>query len=277
MKMLGKLRHFARVPGWLLASTLLTGSLGGCQKPPTQKAPTPEQPSKMAVTDINFMADDGLTVSGRFYRATPPKALILLFHQANSSKDEYSTIAPKLVEKGFSALAIDQRSGGTMFGKNMTASRVQSPATYGDARHDLEAALAWGRSMNLPIIIWGSSYSSALVFELAAKHPADVSAILAFSPGEYVGPGNPVAAAATKVRVPVYVSVGSNPDEVREARPIFEAVGAKLKTLYVPKSGVHGSSTLIPDRNPGGAVDNWASVERFLNSLDKGPSAPLPD
>jgi alpha-beta hydrolase superfamily lysophospholipase len=265
--LMSKLRSGGRA-----ASIFVLAVLAGCQQAPS-RGPMPEQPSKMAVTDVNFMADDGLTVSGRFYRATGPKALILLFHQANSSKDEYATIAPTLVEMGYSALAIDQRSGGAMFGKNMTAARMQTPATYGDALHDLEAALSWSRTMNLPVIIWGSSYSSALAFELAARHPRDVTAVLAFSPGEYLGPGNPVAAAAAKVRAPVYISVGSDPGELRQAKPIYDAVSIKDKVLNVPKVGIHGASTLIAERNPAGAAANWSSVERFLAGIDQNRPA----
>ncbi len=246
---------------------MLVMALAACEQPAA--APMPEQPAMMAVTPVNFMAEDGLTVSGRYYRAGAPKALILLFHQANSSKDEYATIAPRLVEQGYSALAIDQRAGGGMFGTNQTAARMTAPATYGDALHDLDAALSWGRSMQLPTIVWGSSYSSALVFELAAKHPNEISAVLAFSPGEYLGPGDPVAAAAAKTTVPVFVAVSSDPSELTAARSIYARVPSTAKTLYVPSNGIHGSSTLIADRNPKGAEANWAKVAAFLASVAK--------
>lgn len=250
-----------------LLSIVFVLTLAACQQAPT--VPMPEQPAMMAVTPVNFMADDGLTVSGRYYRAGAPKALILLFHQANSSKDEYATIAPKLVEQGYSALAIDQRSGGAMFGTNQTAARMAAPATYGDALHDLDAALDWGRTMQLPVIVWGSSYSSALVFRLAAEHPGEVSAVLAFSPGEYLGAGDPVAVAAAKTNVPVFVAVASDPSELAAAKPIFFNIASTSKTLYVPAHGVHGSSTLIADRNPKGAAANWAKVNAFLESVTK--------
>lgn len=250
----------------LFAPILLVLPLTACEKPPA-KGPIPQQPSMMAITPVDFMADDGLTVSGRYYRADTPKALILLFHQANSSNQEYATIAPKLVEMGYSALAIDQRSGGNMFGPNKTAARMTAPVTYGDALHDLEAALSWGRNMHLPVVVWGSSYSAALVFQLAAKHPKDVSAVLAFSPGEYLGPGDPVAAAATKLKVPVYVTVASDPAELAEAKPIYDAIRSSGKKLYVPTAGLHGSSTLIEDRNAKGAATNWAQVSSFLTAV----------
>jgi pimeloyl-ACP methyl ester carboxylesterase len=249
-----------------LLPALFAVSLVSCQAAPS-KTPMPEQPSMMAITPVDFMAEDGLSVSGRFYRADTPKALILLFHQANSSKDEYATIAPKLVKMGYSALAIDQRSGGAMFGPNQTAARMQSPATYNDAIHDLDAAFSWSRSMNVPVIVWGSSYSSALVFELAARHPKAVAAVLAFSPGEYLGPNNPVAAAAAKVTAPVFITVADAGDELKAAKPIFDATAATNKKLYVPTAGIHGSSTLITDRNAAGEAANWAAVTAFLDPL----------
>ena len=250
--------HIKRLLPELVALILV-----GCQQAPS-KAPMPEQPSMMAVTPVNFMAADGLTVSGRYYRADSPKALILLFHQAGSSKAEYATIAPRLVDMGYSALAIDQRSGGSMFGMNQTAARVTTPVTYGDVLYDLDAALSWSRTMHLPVILWGSSYSSALVLELAAKHPNDIAAVMAFSPSEYLGPGKPVQAAATKVTVPVFVTVASDPAELAQAKPIFAAVKSAGKKLYIPSVGVHGSSTLITKRNERGVVANWAAVTDFL-------------
>lgn len=53
--------------------------------------------------------------------------MILLFHQAGSSKAEYATISPRLVAAGYSALAIDQRSGGELFGSNETAAALAAP------------------------------------------------------------------------------------------------------------------------------------------------------
>jgi len=248
---------------------LVSAALAGCGQAPTPTAkPMPEQPSMMAVTPVNFMADDGLTVSGRYYRAEQPKALILLFHQANSSKEEYAEIAPKLVEAGYAALAIDQRSGGAMFGRNETAARLPKGADYASAIHDLQGALGWANTMSLPVIIWGSSYSSSLVFELAAKNPGKVAALLSFSPGEYLGDGKPVAAAAAKVRVPVFITSAKNAQEIAAAKAIFDAVPGARKSFAVPGiAGVHGASTLIASRNPTGAADNWRAVMTFLKSV----------
>jgi hypothetical protein len=74
---------------------------------------------------VTLQAHDGVSVSGLVYEARQPKGIILLFHQAGSSKAEYATIAPGLAAAGFTALAIDQRSGGTLYGPNETVSRLR--------------------------------------------------------------------------------------------------------------------------------------------------------
>lgn len=75
-------------------------------------------------TAVFLKAADGVLVHGLEYRAIRPRALILLFHQAGSSKAEYATIAPRLAAAGYTSLAIDQRSGGSLLGPNATVAGV---------------------------------------------------------------------------------------------------------------------------------------------------------
>ena len=69
--------------------------------------------AQTAATPVTLRARDGVSIAGLVYPATHAKSIVLLFHQANSSKAEYATIAPRLAAAGFSALALDQRSGGS--------------------------------------------------------------------------------------------------------------------------------------------------------------------
>ena len=223
-------------------------------------------PAVAAPAPVLLKAADGVAVHGAYYRAEQPKALILLFHQAGSSKDEYASIAPHLVEAGYSAMAIDQRSGGSMFGPNQTAAGLSRRADYLEARQDLEAAVHWGEAQKLPVILWGSSYSAALVFLVAADHP-ELKAVLAFSPGEYLDHKDMVKQAAAKVRMPVYVTSASDPEEIAPAKAILAASPAAVKVQVVPRVGVHASSTLIPVRNPKGAAANWPPVLAFLRRV----------
>ncbi len=220
---------------------------------------------------VVLTAADGVKVHGEFWPAADAKLstpLILAFHQAGSSHAEYAPLAPRLNRAGFHVLAIDQRSGGSEFGgTNLTVAGLGRSTGYAAALPDLEAALAWGklRSKGAPIIVWGSSYSAALVFLLAGKHPADVAGLLAFSPGEYLGAPNAVASAAGTVRVPVFVTQSSDADETLESRAILQATASSDKTLALPKrQGLHGSATLRADRNAQGAEDNWSAVLGFL-------------
>ncbi|MBI1774753.1 MAG: alpha/beta fold hydrolase [Proteobacteria bacterium] len=201
----------------------------------------------------------------------PGRPLILLFHQAGSNRAEYATIAPNLLTLGFDALAIDQRSGGSLFGHdNETVQRLGHSEGYGKAYGDLEAALLWARSTGRsgPAIVWGSSYSAALVFLLAAKHPDEVKALLAFSPGEYLDGATSVRRAAAQLSIPIYVTSAKEGAEVAQAKAILDSAPGRQKIQFVPRiAGVHGSSTLSLDRNPKGAEENWAAVKAFLTSL----------
>jgi alpha-beta hydrolase superfamily lysophospholipase len=217
---------------------------------------------------IKLNAADGVTVYGERYSADgDPKATILLFHQAGSNRGEYAPIAPRLAKAGFDAIAIDQRSGGTRFGHtNQTVDALGASANYRDAFADLEAALAYARNTRpgKPVILWGSSYSASLVFMLAARRPEGVAAILAFSPGEYFGGGAPVAKAAAKVTVPIFVTSSPDASEVAQAKAILAAAPAEVKVQFVPDYGRHGSSTLRADTNPKGAEEVWSAVNAFL-------------
>lgn len=216
---------------------------------------------------IRLRAADGVVIHALRYDAAHPRATILLFHQAGSGKGEYATIAPRLVRQGFSALAIDQRAGGGLFGRNETAAALPRAATYAEAELDLAAAFVWARAQHRPVILWGSSYSAALVFRVAARHPGDVTAVLAFSPGEYLGQPRAVRAAAARVRVPIFVTSAATTPEIAAARAILAASPARVRVQYRPTHGVHGSSTLIAQSNPTGVAANWRAVTTFLDRV----------
>lgn len=218
-----------------------------------------------APAPVSLRAADGVVVHALRYDAARPRATVLLFHQAGSSKGEYAAIAPRLAAAGFAALAIDQRAGGGLYGRNQTAAALPRPATYLEAERDLEAAFAWARARHRPVVLWGSSYSAALVFRLAARHPGQVAAVLAFSPGEYLDDKHAIAAAVTKVTAPVFVTSASTPPEIAAARAILSTTPARVRVQYRPVHGIHGASTLIAAKNPAGAADTWRAVTAFLD------------
>ena len=91
-----------------------------------------------------------------------------------------------------------------------------------EALHDLEAALQWAKSSGQtgPIMVWGSSYSAALVFLLAASHRrGEVKAILAFSPGEYLHGSSTVRKAAAQVSIPIFVTSAKDQKRLQWLNP----------------------------------------------------------
>ena len=198
------------------------------------------------------------------------RGTILLFHMADSNRAEYAPIAPELARLGFDSLAIDQRSGGDAWGqRNQTASLLARDPGYRAALPDLQAALAWARQRDATglVLAWGSSYSAALIFLLAAQAGEGVSALLAFSPGEYLG-NPPVRASAAMVRCPVFVTNAADAEEAATAGALLVAVRGAPKRQYRPTIGVHGSAALRVDRNPRGAATAWAAVTSFLDEVE---------
>jgi alpha-beta hydrolase superfamily lysophospholipase len=229
-------------------------------------------PGAAAAEAVSFAASDHVQVFADYYAAeSKAKPLILLFHMAGSNRAEYAPIAPVLVTLGFNALAIDQRSGGTLWGHaNETVQHLGKSTDYAGALLDLEAAVQWAKSSGHTgkLIVWGSSYSAALVFVLAARHPKEIAAVLAFSPGEYLGGASTVRSAAAQLALPIFVTSAMAADEVAQAKAILAAAPSTEKIQFVPRiAGVHGSSTLRADRDPKGADENWTAVEGFLATL----------
>lgn len=254
--------------GVMLLAACTQGSPGAGNAASVDSASERPVTPTMPGAAITLTAADGVVIHGALYRAANPKAVILLFHQAGSGKGEYATIAPRLVAMGYTALAIDQRSGGDLFGRNETASAIATRPTYLDAKADLQAALDWARPQGKPIVLWGSSYSSALVFLVARENPRTLAGLLSFSPGEYLGQDDLVRSNAAKLAIPVFVTSAKNAGEIAAAKAIVDAVPGSDNVDAVPMiAGVHGSSTLIPARNPRGAEDNWRAVEAFLRKV----------
>lgn len=221
--------------------------------------------------EIQFKSSDGITITGDLYEIENKAApLILLFHQAGYSRGEYREIAPKLNALGFACLAIDQRSGNEVNGViNLThaeAAKTNNTTTYPDAFPDLEAALNYSKNdlSRNEVIIWGSSYSSSLVFILAAKYPKQITGILSFSPGEYFKyKKKKVQDYAKKVKCPVFITSAKN--EKSSWEDIYELINSEKEYFLPTKKGFHGSKALWTEKE--GNEEYWETVINFLNKL----------
>ena len=246
----------SRIPTWLVLALVLVLVV-----PAAARAGQP----------LALHTSDGVTVYGTYTAsATPGARILLLFHQAGASRHEYDPLIPAFHRLGWDTLAIDQRSGGNLFGgHNQTVAKRGGSTGYLAALPDLEAALAWARLRKYPTIVAvGSSYSSSLVLLLAARHPHDLAAVASFSPGEYFADRNRVKTAAARLRMPVYIT--TDPKEEGNVDVVLRDAHGGNIVRYRPAAGVHGASTLVCARDAAGCRANMASFADFLNSLVGG-------
>jgi len=221
---------------------------------------------------------DGVMIPALEYRSsrTEGQPFVLLFHQGGGSGPaEYEPIAPRIHEAGFNVLVIDQRRGGDRFGsRNLVAERFDPATTsYCAALPDLEAALGHARSTEpeREAILWGSSYSAALVIQLGANRPDDVGGVLAFSPAS----GDPMDGCrpepfAERLTDPLLVvrPLSETQNEwIAEQLQLFADLG---HSTYVADPGAHGSSALVPERADGDTEDTWSVVMDFLEQVRAG-------
>jgi alpha-beta hydrolase superfamily lysophospholipase len=216
-----------------------------------------------------LIAKDKTRIYASYYRAMNNNSRIaLLFHQAGSNRMEYEPLLSTMHIAGFDTLTIDQRSGDTRWGvDNMTVKRLGESAEYIDAYADLEAALEYAiKRKYKTIVVVGSSYSASLSIVLASKNPDEISAVAAFSPGEYFTDKNWIKTSAEKLRVPLYVTGASN--ERQRVEEVLVKTAGNDVTYYRPINSVHGASTCRQDMNPDGYKENLQDFSRFLDRFN---------
>lgn len=220
---------------------------------------------------LSFPSSDGLEVTADLYMTnSDTSSFIILFHQAGWSRGEYLEIAPELNALGYNCLAVDQRSGGGINKiKNETTKRAKEahkPTTYTDALQDIEAAVNYVRKtyLSAKVIIWGSSYSAALVLKYAGENPNNIEAVLSFSPAEYFKPKDFIQRSATNIKCPSFIT--SAQGEKEGWWNIYQSIATKTKTFYLPTtSGNHGSRALWKTFSDSDGY--WMAVKGFLDGI----------
>lgn len=219
---------------------------------------------------ISFPSIDGLPIFANLYHNNDKFPVILLCHQARYNKAEYDEIAVELYKKGFNLIAIDQRSGGTLFEQeNETfaeATKLGKPTTYLDAEQDIEAAINFANNKyNQKIILWGSSYSSTLSLYFASSSDK-IKAVIAFSPGDYFAEQK--GALKSKLNgfdKPMFAT--SSNEEAPELTNLLSGIAwNENQVQFIPKEkGKHGSKALWKDNAD--HVAYWKALNSFLERL----------
>ena len=218
-------------------------------------------------------SDDLLITVDRYTPHTSNSTpLIVLFHQAGSSRGQYIDIAPRLNKQGFNCIAVDLRSGDSSRGieneTDIRANKTNLSTSYADALPDVIAALQYARETNKgKVIAWGSSYSAALALKVAGDHPELVDGVLAFSPGEYfahLGKSKTwIQDSAKNIKVPVFIT--SAKSETNQWGVLFKVIPSETKSFFTPTTtGRHGSKALWKKYDD--SEDYWQAVNKFLTS-----------
>jgi len=220
------------------------------------------------VKTITFITKDSLKITADLYTTRKAKGFIVLCHQAGFSRGEYVNTAKILQKMGYSALAIDQRSGKKANGiKNETyieAKFYGYPISYLDAKPDIETAVdyAFKLNHNKPIILVGSSYSSSLVLLIAATNEK-VKAVASFSPGEYLKGVN-LAESIKNLNKPTFIT--SSKSEINQTANVVRFVNTKYVTHFKPTvTGKHGSKALWESN--AGHETYWKAFSSFLKGI----------
>lgn len=229
-----------------------------------------------AVHTFELETSDGVTVHGDLHQPEgverPP--LILAFHQGGGDgRGEYAPIIPRLLSEGYAVMTIDQRKGGEVFGgTNRTVAGLPEDAEYSycDAYPDLDAALAYARTLEFKrIIAWGSSYSATLAIRLAAQYPSYLDRVIAFSPasGEPMGACQP-RGPASRLGIPALMIRPEREAAIETVAADLDAFRGMGHEVYVSPGGSHGSSVLVSGRTGAPTEEVWERVLSFLGSSD---------
>jgi len=220
--------------------------------------------------EITFDAPDHHKVYADFYPSLTlnSEKVILMFHQAGSNAGEYETIEPIMANMGFNCIAVDQRSGGDMWGRSNRTAAQSGKGDYFGAYNDLKGALEYAESKSYTtIVVWGSSYSASLVLMLADEFP-ELKGVIAFSPGEYFDDKGIAKTWASRVSEPILFAC--TPDELKDGRQqLYDVIPSDSKNLVVFPGGVHGSSTLLQEKSSA-ASKYLEKVQTFLTGLKSG-------
>lgn len=181
---------------------------------------------------VYFYSSDSTKIRGDLYLRDYSLPFMILCHGEAADQDEFSGIAPRLLNLNYNCMSIDM---GTRGSRKLSLT---------DARTRLQSAIAYVRRFNsLPVILFGSSWSASLCLLEAPANP-HVKAIIAFSPGEYFQPGIRMPDVLEKVTQPVFMA--GTRAEFSYLQKMVEKHSAGELTLFQPEkgNGIHGAIAL---------------------------------
>jgi pimeloyl-ACP methyl ester carboxylesterase len=221
------------------------------------------------VNTITFASSDGLEITADEYVVSDTLPYIILFHEQESSRGEFHSIAQRLTKMNYNCLAVDLRNGGNNNNiSNETAKHCrESRCKKGvdDIEKDMIAAIDYVASISSePVILFGCGANGSLSLKLA-KENSQVKAVLALSPGEYFLPGVNIQEAVADLDKPVFIT--SSKPETPFVKQLSSGISGEFLTLFEPtlSDGGRGSSALSTE-NPYNS-EYWLALILFFKDL----------
>jgi pimeloyl-ACP methyl ester carboxylesterase len=218
---------------------------------------------------ISITSADGLQVTADEYIIISGNPYILLFHEQQSSRGEFNSIARKLCKMDYNCLAVDLRNGGNdNFVSNETVKRCRESRCPTDAAHveqDILAAIdyAYGKS-GQPVVLFGSCANASLSLKVARENDR-VRAVVAFSPGEYFLPQISIKDTIAHLKKPVFVT--SSLSEFPYVSQIVQDLEEDYVTLFEPKLGEGGRGSVSLSTDNENHSEYWLALLLFFKDL----------
>ncbi len=219
---------------------------------------------------ITYSARDGVQITADLYKTGIIDPYVIFFHQSGSSRGEYADIAPKIMKLGYNCLIVDLRYGAKEgYVPNLTAADAHSkgldPTPY-DAMQDVRASVqkAWDLS-HKPVILFGSSYSASLCLIYATDN-ANVSAVVACSPGEYFDHFS-VQDSIKKLDIPLFITASRK--EAPYVKKLLSGISPSLITNFISNkdNDLHGAR--IFQRENQSSDEAWLALLLFFRELSQ--------
>lgn len=221
------------------------------------------------VRTVTFEAADGLEITADEYFLSEAFPYILLFHEQESSRGEFNTIARRLGRMDYNCLAVDLRNGGnSSYVSNETAKLCRERRCATGAEEiamDMEAAIEYAYSRSgQPVILFGSCANGSLSL-IKARDNDRVSAVVALSPGEYFLPSINVQDTIRNLKKPVFIT--SSKSEYPYVTELASDLDEAYKTLFEPELGQGGRGTRsLTDENRENS-EYWLALLLFFKDL----------
>ena len=219
---------------------------------------------------ISFLSTDSLEVTADLYETFEEShRYMLMFHQAEYSRGEYSQIAARIIKLDMNCVAVDLRYGNEVnFINNETAMRAKQtnkPSFMIDCENDIIGAINYIYSIDstAKIFLMGSSFSASLCLKVA-KDRDDIQAVIAYSPGEFFGELN-IGRYITGLTTPTYI--GCPQSEYSYVSLLAAGVEAPKTVVFHPENGdgQHGAKTLWWESDT--CEEFWLSLLFFLKDF----------